>query len=477
MIIKFFSNISKSIFAKILFTAIILSFGLWGIGDIIKHYVSSRTVITVGKIKISSERYRVEFEKYKQNLRNSTAEISEEQLKKMDIKGMLNDYLIAQAVEEMTLRDFQILVPKRSVANIVYSLPEFQNGGKFDERIYIMLLQQSGMNEAMLLQQLRSSIARNQLYHPILVGYKVPDFIKKSLSAVYEANKTFYVMKLNINDVHLDKKNSNEDEKSIKSYFDNNSDKYRQPELRDIALLKIDYTKFVKDLKINEKEIDDYYKESKDSFLIAETRDIDRIEFNSKEEAEVAYSKINRGGHVNLQKEFKGHIKHFGEMKHTDLPKDIAEEVFEAKKNQTSNVHPIGGKFYLYCVSNINVPVQKTEKQIKEEVQAILQSNKINSPEFQTTIKEVKNKIDDDIATGKTVDDLAKIFNLEIIELKDFDVNTGTTNTSNSLKSVVEDESTSKEILSNINGLDVNQASTIIESKNSDTISYIIWTR
>ena len=61
MILRFFSNGSKSIFAKILFTAIILSFCLFGIGDIIRHVSETKTAISVGKHKISAEQLYREY--------------------------------------------------------------------------------------------------------------------------------------------------------------------------------------------------------------------------------------------------------------------------------------------------------------------------------------------------------------------------------------------------------------------------------
>ena len=273
MILRFFSNSSKSVFAKILFTAIILSFGLWGVGDIIRHVSETKTAILVGKYKISAEQLYRDYSKMKQNIKTMGAKpLTEEEFNKMNGKEIILDNIIDRAVESETIRQIGIIVPKKSLANIIYSLPEFQTNGVFDEKLYVSLLRQSGMSESGLLLQIKNSIARNQLFHPIISGYKVPDFIRNKLGSVYESNKTIYVSIFNINDAKEPQDLNNE---TLKQYYENNKTKYKQPETRNIALLKVDYTKFIDEIKITEQEVDDYYKANKESFKGVETRDFE----------------------------------------------------------------------------------------------------------------------------------------------------------------------------------------------------------
>ena len=98
MILRFFSNSSKSVFAKILFTAIILSFGLWGVGDIIRHVSETKTAISVGKYKISAEQLDREYSQMKQNIKTMGAKpLTEEDFNSLNGKEIiLNNIFITR---------------------------------------------------------------------------------------------------------------------------------------------------------------------------------------------------------------------------------------------------------------------------------------------------------------------------------------------------------------------------------------------
>ena len=470
MIIRFFSSSSKNIFAKILFGAIILSFGLWGVGDIIRNYVESKTAISVGKLKIPADYFAREYSQMKQNIKNSREKpLTEDEFNKMKLKDTIIDSIIDKAVEEETMRQLGIVIPKRSLASMIHSLPELQTNGVFDERLYIALLRQSGISEAGLLNQLKNNIARTQLFHPIIVGYKIPSFINNALGSVYESNKTIHITKININDTKISDKI---DQATLSQYYQNNTDKYKLPERRDVAVLKIDYTKFIDNIKVTDQEIEVYCRENKEVFKSEENRDFERFEFSTKEEADNAHTKLNQGQSKGLIKKLLANSQILKEMKKTEFPENISRNIFSLKEEQISNVYLIGGKYYIYKVKKIYTPIEKNKEEIKKEARIILQNEKVNSPEFYTTIKDIKAKIDDSFAAGKDIDKVARETKAEIIEIKKLSKN----NNSELIK-IVPDGDTRKEIQENIFTMAENQASPIIESKEIDTIAYVVWVR
>lgn len=463
MLIKFFSNASKSVLAKILFGGIILSFCIFGIGDIIHNYMEHKTAIAIGKYKIAADYFEREYTQKKQNIKNATnPPMSDIEFEKRNLKNVILDMVIDQAVEAETIRKLGIVVSQNSLRNIIYSLPEFQVDGVFNEQTYISLLRQAGMTEAGLLSQIRNNMARTQLFHPIVSGYCVPNFIKNYLGIVYESNKTIYLTKININEAKISEKISN---KALDEFYKNNADRYKIPGKRDIAILKIDYTKFVKEINIPKSEIDHYYELHKHEFQNKETRNINRYEFESKEEAKNAYTQLELG---KISNKLIANTQHLNNMHQTDFSENIGKDIFALKNKQISKIYPIGGKFYIYQVININKAKQKEENQIKQEIREILQNEKVNSPEFYTAIKDIKNKIDDSFAAGKDIDVIAKDAQAEIIELKEVEK-------ASSINGI--DNETMKEISENMFSLKEKQSSPVIESKAIDIISYVVYIR
>ncbi len=110
--------------------------------------------------------------------------------------------------------------------------------------------------------------------------------------------------------------------------------------------------------------------------------------------------------------------------------------------------------------------------EIKKEIKKIIQNEKINTPEFYSSIKEIKNKIDDSFAAGKDVDKVAKETKAEIINIENI-----VKENDELIKQYVPDEDTRKEVQETIFLTNENQASPIIESKELDTVSYVVWVR
>ncbi len=466
MIIRFFYNSSKSIFAKILFGAIILSFGLWGVGDIVRSYVSSRTAIQVGKHKIPIDKLRYEYSQKKQNLRDKNGKsLTIEEFKNTDISKVILDDIIEQTVETETIRQIGIVVPKISLAQVIQSLPEFQTNGVFDERLYVNMLQQSGMSESRLLRQIRDSISRNQLFHPVISGYKMPSFIRDVLGSVYETNKTIWIAKIDINKTKI---NDNIDDSALKQYYQNSADKYKKPELRHIALMKTNYAKFVDEVKITEDEIKTYFNDHQDMFKSTETRDFERFDFNTKELAEATLEKLVKGGENS-----RSTAQSLLGIKKSNFPKYIADDLFSLTVGKFSNVYSVGGKFYIYKLTKINKPKEKKQSEIINDVRNALLSEKLNSPEFYSTIRDVKNRIEDALASGADIDKVANDYKSELIDIEDYDKQKDTER----IKDIIPDDETHKEIISLVATLNEKQSSPVISSKENENISYVVYVR
>lgn len=464
MIIRFFYNSSKSLFAKILFGAIIFSFGLWGVGDIVRSYVASRTAIQVGKYKIPVDKLRYQYSQQKQNLRNKDGKpLTLEELKRTNVREVILDSIIAQAVELETIRQLDIVVPKISLAQIIHSLPEFQTNGKFDERLYVNMLQQSGISETGLLTQIRDSISRNQLFHPIISGYKMPDFIREALGSVYETKKTIWMVKIDINKTPIQEKI---DDNILKQYYQNNADKYKKPELRDVSIMKIDYTKFIDDIKITDQEVELYFNEHKEMFIEVEKRDFERFAFDSQEMADAAWTKMTKGN-SKIQK----NAQSLRNMKKSDFPKYISESLFNLSMGNFSQVYSIGGKFYIYKLTNIHKPKEKSKTDMLNEARKALKSDKVNSPEFYSIVRDIKIKIEDAFAGGASFDAVTKDVKSEVITLHKYNKNKDI----GRLNNLVKDDDCRKEIQNAISTLNEKQASPIIDANENDTISYVVW--
>jgi peptidyl-prolyl cis-trans isomerase D len=414
-----------------------------------------------------------EYNEAKQRIRNdSTTPITDQELKNLNLRGMVLDNLIARAVFDQTLKGIGIVIPKKSILSIIQSIPDFQVEGVFSEKIYEDAIRRAGISEAGFLAQIRDNLERTQLLYPLVAGYKIPVFIKEQVAKEFESVKTIVMAKLHIKDVKIDE---NIPDEELKQYFDANKEEYQKPEQRHIAILCIDGSAAAGDeLKVSQEEIDARYEEVKASFVQEETRDFERFTFERREDADKAWNMLNAGeSSAAVKKKFAIGSGVINDTHLADFPEQFGKILFELTLNQTSPVCPVGDRCYLYRVVKINAPKQHDEKEAKKKISEEIRNEKLNSPEVYEKIKIVKNKVDDGFGAGKNIDEVAKDTGLRIVELKDFNPQVNNPE----LTKLITDEATRKEVIDSASKVDAKQASQIIESKESDEVAYVVYVR
>ena len=469
MILKSFRNASHSFAIKILFTAIILSFCLWGVGDIIRNYNASKAVFTVNNKRVTVEQFLRAFSHEKQQIQNmSSKPLSDEEISKLDIKGAVLDKLLDALVLECTYEKLGIIVPKKSLTELIYSLPQFQSNGGFDSRIYTQLLRRSGMTESSFLNDIKENIARTQLLHPIMAGYKIPKIIKHMLVNDFVAKRNILVAKIKINDSVGNEKYTDDE---LMAYYEEHKEKYTIPETRDVSIMIIDYNKVVDALTVDEDEVERVYQETKDLYIQAETRDVERYCFATGSDAEKAWRLMNKGEtKEKIEKLLTSKIHTLAKSQKKDYSTKIGSEIFKLRTGEVTGVHKIGDKFYIYKLVHINKANQKTKKQIKDEIRAEMRNEKLNSAEFYNKKKEISNAIDDSFGAGKSIDQVAKDTRMELERIsgdrKEIE--------KQSLTKTTLDEETHEQIVKAIFETEEGQVSSLIECPNDETKAYVV---
>ncbi len=470
MILSKFRDASNGIVIKILFGAIILSFCLWGVGDIIRNYSASKSVFSIDKHRVTVEQFLREYSQEKQRIRNiGSKPLSDEEMKSLDIPNIVLDRLINEAVFEKTCENLGLITSKRTITAIIMSLPEFQKNGVFDQRAYENALRHSSLSEAGFLNQIRGSIARNQLIHPLVAGYRVPNVVKEIMAKEFEARNTVVLAKVNAKDMKYNKEITNEE---VYQYYLNNQEKYKKPEQRDLAILVVDYSKLSGDIEVDEDEVSARYIEYKDSYVPTEKRDFERFIFEDKESADRAWNLINRGtSTAEIVKKFKPDMETVREMDISQFPTTIGKSLFDLKKGKTSDVYASGGKFYIYKLVGIHKARALNDAELKEKARAEIRNEKMNSPEFYAHVKELKNKIDDGFGSGKTIEEIANETGMEVRYIKGEEKSYNSTEFSK----IVKDEDTRSEVIDAAFETEEMQATTMIDSRETDTLSYVVF--
>ncbi|MCZ6743337.1 MAG: SurA N-terminal domain-containing protein, partial [Alphaproteobacteria bacterium] len=150
--------------AKILLGLLILSFAVWGIGDI---FFGERdpVVAKVGGVKITSSELNREF-------RRELARVSpmfggrldREQAKQLGLLDGALEGLINRVVFSLGTRDLGVAVSEELVRRTIRANPAFHDDrGRFDRRLFSNVLFQNNLTEDLYVSMIMEDLARSQL--------------------------------------------------------------------------------------------------------------------------------------------------------------------------------------------------------------------------------------------------------------------------------------------------------------------------
>src|SRR5208283_5466460 len=111
---------------KILFVLLILSFGIWGIGDVVRLRAASQPAITVGHAEISPRQVSEEFRRQAEQLVNmSKGKITLEQIRQMGMLDSTIQQMVSQALLEQEAAELKLTVADDTLRAMIYNEPAF----------------------------------------------------------------------------------------------------------------------------------------------------------------------------------------------------------------------------------------------------------------------------------------------------------------------------------------------------------------
>ena len=130
------SWLGKAIVA-VLFGFLIVSFAIWGIGDIFRGSVRT-TVATVGKTDISAEAFRTAYQNELQRLMRQTRQsITPERARSLGLDTQILSRLVTEAALDQRAQELGLSVSDQLIARTIAQDPNFRGpNGQFDRAAF-----------------------------------------------------------------------------------------------------------------------------------------------------------------------------------------------------------------------------------------------------------------------------------------------------------------------------------------------------
>jgi len=395
-------------YIKALFVLLVVSFSMWGVGDIVLNYVNMRPVATVDGHNITQEEFSLRLQNMVGRAQElSKGQLSSEKIKDMGIPQKILDSLIDQFLVTSELKKHNVVVTDAVVRRRIQSIPTFLNEqGAFDKRAFDYLLHNNHITESQFIADVRSELQQHQLFGALFAGMHLPKAYVDLLFKGFFEQRVFAVVTIPLSKMVVKDIPKQDD---LEKFYQGNQAEFMQPEMRRITLLEID-PKLMKDrINIPLDKLQEEYERRKAEFEIAEKREIKQINLKDEDAAKKAVESLKKGRPVPaVARDQSGEFKDLGLVTKQQLPDLVAERLFEAELGQVTG--PISTPFgwQVYVISKIEPSFIKSFVEIRTQLESELRVQMANDQ-----IYELKNKIEDALAGGATIAEIAKEHNLK----------------------------------------------------------------
>ena len=149
------------IILKIFMGLIVLSFGVWGIGDFLRSSSGSNVAATVGGVGISNARLAEEVRHQTAQIRKMFGgQVPDEMLKAMNVDGMILKQMVQEELLKQGAEGNGLRVDDKVITKLIAGNPAFRDkDGKFDRERFRQVLWNMGQDEASYIESLKQNIA------------------------------------------------------------------------------------------------------------------------------------------------------------------------------------------------------------------------------------------------------------------------------------------------------------------------------
>ncbi|HXW72273.1 MAG TPA: SurA N-terminal domain-containing protein [Methylocella sp.] len=394
---------------------IILSFAIWGIGDIFRNFRSG-TLAWVGNTEISTETYRNAYQtSLQREQRLAHRNITNEEAHQGGLDQQVLYRLVGEAALDDEARRLALMISDEDVKKAILSDENFKGmNGQFDRFNFQAYLRSEGLNEKVYMYQQRGVLLRRELIDTLTAGLQPPKTLLEAIQRYQSETRTVDYIKLPAPAASSLPAASEEE---LKKYFEQKQVLYRIPEFRALNILTLTPASLAKPDQVADIDARKRYDEVKNErFGQPEKRAVEQILFANEPEAEAARAKLNAGktfedllGEKNLSLKDAS----LGTVTQNALvDKSVGAAAFALKEGEVSQPVKAGFGPVLVRVTKIIASTIKPYEDVAGELK-----KEIALQRAQSEITRLHDVIEDQRTSGKTLAEAAAAAGLEAREI------------------------------------------------------------
>jgi peptidyl-prolyl cis-trans isomerase D len=411
-------SIVMRVVVAVMFGMLILSFAIWGIGDIFRRGMRTTSVAEVGGERIMPPEFQ---DQYRRELRRIqgllNTDITADKARALGLPQRVLATLINRVLFDLAARDAGVAVSTEVVRQSIMDNPAFHNAeGNFDRTIFSNVMQNAGYTEERFVALTRQDIVRSQVTEAVGAGSAVPATLADALYRYRNEKRTaeaVLIPSASIKDV------PSPSDADLEAYHKAHSEAFTAPEYRAVTVVELEPEDLAAQVKVPEEKLKDEYEARISEFKVPEQRTLRQIIVKDEDTAKQAEQRLAQGESFDkIADALTGKPPlDLGTVSSDEMPSpDLAAATFALKENDISK--PVQTPLGWHIVQVLKIIPVHTQgfDEAKDKLARQLALNDAGEVMY-----DLGNKLQDALGGGASLEDAAKKLNLKIVKLEAID--------------------------------------------------------
>ncbi len=414
----------KSIFVRVtvyaLFGLLILSFGLWGIGDYVTTSQAPDEIAEVDGTPIPladyENRLRLEARQIQQRTRQP---LTPDMLIASGIAQNSLRVLVERALLDRLANDLGLAVAPEQVLERIAQQPEFRDArGQFDQQRYLATLRSGGIRPEQYEAEVRSDLERQYILSSIIYGAQMPDSGSERIFAWREEQRQLsYITLPGPALASLEAP----DKATLEALYEDRKASFRAPEYRSVTLLQITPDGFLDTVEVGPQELAEAVAAGEADFGTPELRAWRQSIFPTEAQAAAAKAEVEAG--KSLAEAAGGHegsapaeLPLQPKSRVEGLLPQLADAVFGDSQQGDFLLAETPLGWHVIEITELVAREAASSDQVAAAIEEDLKMEKAV-----TAMVSFVNEVDAELATGATLDETADTLGLTLREIPSID--------------------------------------------------------
>ncbi|MEM6590034.1 MAG: peptidyl-prolyl cis-trans isomerase [Pseudomonadota bacterium] len=319
--------------------------------------------------------------------------------------------LIAEAAFDAEAQELGLSVGDANLRDEILSMPQFQSiNGEFDRDVYTFGLENAGLTEGQFEEDVRADTARSILQAAVIAGISAPQAYSDTVTEYLGERRDVSWSLLDRSDITTGLPVATDAD--LQAFHTDNAEDFTIPEAKRLTYAWVNPTMLLDSVEVDEDALREAYDDAFDEFNLPERRLVERLVFGTDADGAAAKARID-AGEVTFEDVVTERGLELPDIDLGDLDRDAlgenAEAIFAADVGGVVGPLPSSLGPALFRVNAI-LSAQETSF---DEAKPILREE-LAADRARRVVNQMIDSVDDLLAGGATVEDVAQETDLEL---------------------------------------------------------------